>query len=95
MESAAQIHRWVGRLMGNRFEISVVSTEPDWATVRLADAVAEIGRIERLLTTFDEASQTAQINANAGIRPVRVDAEVFCAHRAVVAAHQLPERCAG
>lgn len=63
--------------MGNRFEISVVSADADWANNRLADAVAEISRIERLLTTFDEASQTNQINANAGIRPVQVDAEVF------------------
>ncbi len=77
MEPAAQIHQWVGRLMGNRFEISVVSPDAGWANERLADAVAEISRIERLLTTFDDASQTNQINANAGIRPVRVDAEVF------------------
>jgi thiamine biosynthesis lipoprotein len=63
--------------MGNRFEISVVSTDADWANARLADAVAEISRIERLLTTFDETSQTNQINANAGIRPVQVDTEIF------------------
>lgn len=63
--------------MGNRFEISVVSANAAWANDRLADAVAEISRIERLLTTFDERSQTNLINANAGIRPVRVDAEVF------------------
>lgn len=77
MESATRIHRWVGRLMGNRFEISVVSSNTDWANARLADAVAEIRRIEQLLTTFDNKSQTNQINANAGIRPVQVDAEVF------------------
>lgn len=77
MDSAARMHQWVGRLMGNRFEISVVSADADWANARLTDAVAEISRIERLLTTFDSTSQTNQINANAGIRPVQVDAEVF------------------
>ncbi|GAB4023808.1 FAD:protein FMN transferase [Spirosoma koreense] len=77
MEPTDSIHQWVGRLMGNRFEISVVSADADWAQARLADAVAEISRIERLLTTFDDASQTNQINARAGLGPVRVDAEVF------------------
>ncbi|HYC29602.1 MAG TPA: FAD:protein FMN transferase, partial [Chitinophagaceae bacterium] len=41
------------------------------------DAVEEIRRIERLLTTFDESSQTNLINRNAGIAPVQVDKEVF------------------
>ena len=41
------------------------------------EAIAEISRIEALLTTFNDQSQTNQINAKAGIGPVRVDAEVF------------------
>lgn len=71
------IHRRVQRLMGNRFEISVVSADADWANARIDEVVAEISRIERLLTTYRDDSQTNQINANAGIRPVPVDAEVF------------------
>ena len=63
--------------MGNRFEISVVSQNADWANARIDDAIAEVQRIERLLTTFDAQSQTNQINASAGIRPVPVDPEVF------------------
>jgi len=39
--------------------------------------VLEIKRIEGLLTTFNESSQTFQINENAGISPVEVDQEVF------------------
>jgi thiamine biosynthesis lipoprotein len=65
------------RLMGNRFEISVVSPDADWADDRIDKAVAEISRIERLLSTFDSQSQTNLINASAGIRPVQVDTEVF------------------
>ncbi|RRB07496.1 FAD:protein FMN transferase [Larkinella rosea] len=71
------LHQRVQRLMGNRFEISVVSDDAAWANDRIDEAIAEISRIERLLTTFDENSQTNQINASAGIRPVVVDTEVF------------------
>jgi len=70
-------HKRVLKLMGNRFEISVVGDDENWANERIDMAVAEISRIERLLTTFSDDSQTNQINANAGIQPVRVDDEVF------------------
>jgi thiamine biosynthesis lipoprotein ApbE len=63
--------------MGNRFEISVVADEEYRANECIAQAVNEIRRIEKLLTTFDESSQTNLINRNAGIAPVKVDKEVF------------------
>ena len=63
--------------MGNRFEISVVSDNENWAFEQIDKAIAEIQRIEKLLTTFDENSQTNLINKNAGIQPVQVDKEVF------------------
>ena len=63
--------------MGNRFEISVVSEDEIWAERKIEEAVADILRIEALLTTFKEDSQTNQINAQAGIAPVKVDHEVF------------------
>ncbi len=64
-------------LMGNRFDLGLVSDNAAAALEGLEEAVKEIKRIERLLTTFDERSQTNQINANAGISPVEVDHEVF------------------
>ena len=64
-------------LMGNRFDLGIVSENSSDANAGLAEAVEEIKRIERLFTTFDESSQTNQINANAGIAPVEVDQEVF------------------
>ena len=63
--------------MGNRFEISVVSEDENWANERIENAISEISRIEQLLTTFKPDSQTNLINANAGIKPLRVDKEVF------------------
>ncbi|PWK79097.1 thiamine biosynthesis lipoprotein [Mucilaginibacter oryzae] len=78
------VHKRILKLMGNRFEISVVSDDEHWASGRIDLAVAEISRIEKLLTTFSPDSQTNQINAAAGIKPVRVDAEVFqLIHRAL------------
>lgn len=65
------------KLMANRFEISVVAENETWANARIAEAVNEIKRIEKLLTTFSDDSQTNLINRNAGIAPVKVDREVF------------------
>jgi thiamine biosynthesis lipoprotein len=65
------------RLMGNQFEITVVSSSEDLADYYIGQAVTEISRIEQLLTTFNDQSQTAAINKYAGVKPVKVDREVF------------------
>ena len=65
------------KLMGNIFEITVVNEVEQIAYDHIEAAVSEIQRIEKLLTTYDESSQTNLINRNAGIRPVKVEAEVF------------------
>ena len=75
--AVATVHKRSMKLMGNRFEISVVSADTLFAHKCIDDAVDEIRRIERLLTTFDEGSQTNLINRNAGIAPVQVHKEVF------------------
>lgn len=63
--------------MGNRFVITVASADSVKAESLIDDTVAEIQRIESLLTTFSENSQTNQINQNAGIQAVKVESEVF------------------
>lgn len=65
------------KLMGNMFELTVVSDREEFAYESIQKAVNEITRIEKLFTTFDDASQTNQINVQAGIAPVKVDKEVF------------------
>ncbi|MEN9656194.1 MAG: Membrane-associated protein involved in thiamine biosynthesis, partial [Bacteroidota bacterium] len=65
------------KLMGNRFEISILANDEDFANATIDLAVAEISRIEKLLTTFSNNSVTFQINENAGIQPVVVPKEVF------------------
>ena len=67
----------VQKLMGNRFEITVeakTATETDFF---LKKAVEEISRIEALLSTYQETSETNLINKNAGLKPVKVSDEVF------------------
>ena len=75
--SIAQVFKQSMKLMGNQFEISVVADDEVFAHEKINDAVTEIKRIEQLLTTFRPDSQTNQINQNAGIKPIKVDSEVF------------------
>ncbi|CAM4293695.1 FAD:protein FMN transferase [Flavobacterium terrigena] len=65
------------KLMGNRFEISILANDENVANSCIDLAVAEISRIEKLLTTFSNNSVTFQINENAGIQPVVVPKKVF------------------
>jgi FAD:protein FMN transferase len=65
------------KLMGNQFEFTVVAADESWANQKIDEAIAEVRRIENILTTYGDLSQTNQINAKAGIAPVQVDKEVF------------------
>jgi thiamine biosynthesis lipoprotein len=65
------------KLMGNHFELTVVADDEKWAHERIDAGVSEIRRIERLLTTFSDDSETNLINQNAGEKPVIVSAETF------------------
>jgi thiamine biosynthesis lipoprotein len=65
------------KLMGSRFDITVVANEASEANRQIDTAIAEITRIEKLISSWDINSQTYEINRNAGIKPVKVDAELF------------------
>jgi len=64
-------------LMGNRFDLGVVGDDEVKANQALEKAIIEIKRIEALLSTYQANSQINQVNAKAGISPVKVDEEVF------------------
>jgi thiamine biosynthesis lipoprotein len=74
---ALPVFRRAERLMGNTFTFSLVHCDEAAALQAFEAAIAEIKRIETLLTTFSESSETARINAAAGLQPVVVSAEVF------------------
>ena len=65
------------KLMGNIFTITVVSEDAIFAEENIQLAIQEIQRIEALFTTYNNESQTNLINSNAGIKPIKVDEEVF------------------
>ncbi|SNR39858.1 thiamine biosynthesis lipoprotein [Maribacter sedimenticola] len=65
------------KLMGSRFDITVVAKDLVEANGYIDLAVNEITRIEQLISSWDANSQTAEVNRNAGIRPVQVNAELF------------------
>jgi thiamine biosynthesis lipoprotein len=75
--SQRTVFRKALKLMGNRFEISAVAGEEAWAMERIEAGVREIQRIEKLLTTYAEDSETNRINQQAGIAPVQVSEETF------------------
>ena len=77
MIATTHIFKRACKLMGNRFELSVVADEEQWANKIMDAAVAEIQRIEKLLTTFNDDSETNRVNFNAGIKPVKVSRETF------------------
>ncbi len=75
--TALQVFKRSCKLMGNRFELSVVAADEKWANEQIDAGIQEIQRIEKLLTTFSNDSETNQINNNAGIKPVVVSRETF------------------
>lgn len=74
---AQQVWQRTLKLMGSRFDITVVAADSVEGNAYIDMAVNEISRIEKLISSWDAASQTSEVNRNAGIKPVRVDKELF------------------
>ncbi len=72
-----QKHHKVVKLMGSRFEITAIHPDAQTAWNGINAGIAEITRIEMLISSWDPDSQTSDINKNAGIKPVKVDRELF------------------
>jgi len=77
LKVAESVYKTSLKLMGNGFELSVVGDDVKLAEQQIYSGVDEIRRIEKLLTTFSDDSQTNEINRSAGLQPVKVDQEVF------------------
>ncbi len=65
------------KLMGSRFEIKVVAINEEIGYIRVDEAISEITRIEKMISSWDSESETSLINKNAGIKPVKVSIELF------------------
>ena len=65
------------KLMGSRFDITVVAINEEIGYINIDEAISEITRIEKLISSWDPDSETSLINKNAGIKPVKVSYELF------------------
>lgn len=72
-----EVYKKTLKLMGSRFDISVVANTQEAGDIYIDLAVTEIARIENLISSWDVNSQTSKIIKNAGIAPVIVDKELF------------------
>lgn len=65
------------KLMGSSFELTVVANNEDIGYINLEEAIAEVRRIEKIISSWDTESETSEINRNAGVKPVKVSLELF------------------
>jgi len=72
-----EAHKKILKLMGTRFEIIAVTENKNLADRSISAAIKEISRIEELISSWSPNSQTSEINRNAGLKPVKVDWELY------------------
>ena len=65
------------KLMGSRFEITAVADNDTLAWAAINAGIAEIQRIEKVISSWDAKSQTSEVNRMAGQQPVAVDQELY------------------
>jgi len=70
-------HRKIIKLMGCRFEITAIHEEAQLAWDAINAAILEMDRVESIISSWKADSQTSEINRQAGISPVKVDAILF------------------
>ena len=64
-------------LMGSVFQIIIVDKDSSSAKLNIQKTIDEIERIENLISEWRPETQISQVNQNAGIKPIKVDQEVF------------------
>ncbi len=65
------------KLMGCQFDITVVARDEAEAEHFIDVAAGEVTRIEKLISEWDSTTQISAVNKFAGIKPMKVDKEVF------------------
>lgn len=71
------IHTQKTKMLGSPFEMTVVAKDTVEGNYFIQKAIAEVKRIEYLISDWIPTTQISQVNQNAGIAPVKVDQEVF------------------
>ena len=63
--------------MGSVFDLTLVANNQVEADQLFEQAISEIDRIERLISSWDQASETSQVNQMAGKKAVKVTKELY------------------
>ena len=63
--------------MGSAFDLTLVANNQVEADQLFEQAIAEIDRIERLISSWDQSSETSQVNQMAGKEAVKVAKELY------------------
>lgn len=64
-------------MLGSPFEMTVVAKDTIQGNIFIDIAVAEVKRIENLISDWIPTTQISQVSKNSGIQPVKVDKEVY------------------
>ena len=64
-------------MLGSPFEMTVVAKDTIQGNIYIDMAVAEVKRIENLISDWIPTTQISQVSKNSGIQPVKVDKEVY------------------
>ncbi|MCW1148755.1 FAD:protein FMN transferase [Flavobacterium lacisediminis] len=72
-----QIFKKKQSLLGSPFEITVVAKDSIQGNLFSDLAIAEVKRIENLISDWIPSSQISKVNQNAGVSPIKVDKEVY------------------
>ena len=75
--SAQVIHKKVLSLLGSPFEITLVGKDTLEVNKNIDIGVAEVRRIENLISDWIPATPISEINRNAGIKPIKVSDELY------------------
>lgn len=89
--NAQEVFHKTTKLMGSRFDLTVVAKDSTDGKKYIETAIKEITRIEKLISSWDTNSQTSEINSNAGIKPMNVDKELFDLIKRAIAISKLTD----
>ena len=64
-------------MLGSPFEMTVVAKDTIQGNIYIDMAVAEVKRIENLISDWIPTTQISQVSKNSGIQPIKVDKEVY------------------
>ncbi len=75
--SGQKIYKRSLSMLGSPFEVTVVAGDSTFGEKALDMAVAEVRRIENLISDWKPETEISAVNRNAGKQPVKVSREVF------------------